>query len=151
MKTLGLFTDLSPLIDQEVAVSDWTDVTQQHIDLFAQATGDHQWIHVDEERARAGPYGTTIAHGFLTVALLPRMFASALCFEGQRRSVNYGLNQVRFPAPVPAGSRVRCRIRLLDYERLEPRELRLTWRVIVEREGADKPVCVAEALQRRYF
>ena len=134
MKILDRLTDLAPLIDQELAVSDWVEVTQRHIDLFAEATGDHQWIHVDAKRARVGPYGTTIAHGFLTVALLPQLFASAIRFEGQLRSVNYGLNQVRFPAPVPVGSRLRCRIRLLDYERFDPCELRLTWRLVVERE-----------------
>ena len=99
--------DLQPLVGHEIGVSDWLTVDQARIDLFAQATGDHQWIHVDPERAAAGPFGTTVAHGFLTLSLVPQLFATAFDIDDVRMGVNYGLNKVRFPAPVPAGSRLR--------------------------------------------
>ena len=122
---------------------------QERIDLFAEATGDHQWIHVDAERASAGPFGTTIAHGFLTLSLLPEMAASAFEVREARMGVNYGLNKVRFPAPVPGGSRVRGHFKLLGYEPLDG-GAQLTTEVTMEREGSDKPVCVAESIGRRY-
>ena len=125
-------------------------VTQQQINLFADATGDHQWIHVDEARAKAGPYGTTIAHGFLTLSLVPKMVESALAIRNLRLSVNYGLNRVRFPAPVPAGSRLRARIKLLETEPVPDDGMQIVWQITVEREGGDKPVCVAESVTRRY-
>jgi acyl dehydratase len=141
---------LPPLVGQELAVSDWITVTQQQIDLFADATGDHQWIHVDPERAKSGPFGGTIAHGFLTLSLLPRMVESALDIRNLRMSVNYGLNRVRFPSPVPAGSRLRARIKLLECEPLPGDGMQIVWQVTVEREGSDKPACVAESVTRRY-
>ncbi len=150
MKTFASLAELPPLVGQELAVSDWITVTQQQIDLFADATGDHQWIHVDPERAKSGPFGTTIAHGFLTLSLLPRMVESALEIRQQRMSVNYGLNRVRFPAPVPAGSRLRARIKLLECEPLPDDGMQIVWQVTVEREGGEKPVCVAESVTRRY-
>ena len=134
---------------QEIALSDWITVDQHRIDLFADATGDHQWIHLDAERAAKGPFGTTIAHGFLTLSLLPEMSASAMEVRDTRMGVNYGLNKVRFPAPVPSGSRLRGRFKLLAYEPLEG-GAQLTVEVTMEREGSDKPVCVAESLARRY-
>jgi acyl dehydratase len=150
MKTFQKLAELVPLVGQEVATSDWITVTQQQVDQFAQATGDHQWIHVDVERAKNGPFGAPIAHGFLTLSLLPRFFESALEVLDTRMGVNYGLNRVRFTAPVPVGSRLRARIRLLACEPIPDNGYQMTWGVTVEREGSDKPVCIAESLTRRY-
>jgi acyl dehydratase len=125
-------------------------VDQATIDKFADATGDHQWIHVDPVRAAAGPFGTTIAHGYLTLSLLPRLAESALKIDDVRMGVNYGLNRVRFPAPVPVGSRIRARLNLLGYEPIEG-GAQLVMAVTMEREGGDKPVCVAETVSRRYL
>jgi acyl dehydratase len=150
MKTLEHLSELAALVGQEVAVSDWLTVTQQQIDLFAQATGDHQWIHVDVERAKAGPFGAPIAHGFLTLSLLPKFFETAFEIRDSRMGVNYGLNKVRFTAPVPVGSRLRGRIKLLVCEPIDNQGMQMTWQVTVEREGGDKPVCIAESLTRRY-
>jgi acyl dehydratase len=140
---------LAQRIGEEVAVGDWITVDQGMIDDFARATGDHQWIHVDPVRAAAGPFGATIAHGFLTLALLPRMAESAITFDDVRMGLNYGLNKVRFPAPVPVGSRLRGRFRLLAYEPL-PGGAQVTMEVTMQREGSDKPVCVAESISRRF-
>lgn len=136
-------------VGDQIGISDWIVVDQPRIDAFARATGDHQWIHVDPVRAAAGPYGTTIAHGFLTLSLLPEMAESAFEVLGLRMGVNYGLNKVRFPAPVPSGSRVRGVFRLLGFERLDG-GAQLTVEVTMQREGGDKPVCVAESVTRRY-
>ena len=122
---------------------------QHRIQLFADATGDHQWIHVDVERAKAGPFGAPVAHGFLTLSLLPEMAASAFDAADTRMGVNYGLNKVRFPAPVPVDSRLRGHFKLLAYEPL-PGGAQLTVEVTMEREGSAKPVCVAESVTRRY-
>ncbi len=149
MKVFPSIESLREHLGQELAVSDWITVSQERIDQFAQATGDHQWIHVDPVRAAAGPFGTTIAHGFLTLSLLPEMSASAMDVQGTRMGVNYGLNKVRFPAPVPSGSRVRARFRLTGYDEIEG-GAQITMEVTMEREGSDKPVCVAESLSRRY-
>jgi acyl dehydratase len=150
MKTLDSLAELPALVGQEVAVSEWLAVTQEQINLFAQATGDHQWIHVDVERAKAGPFGAPIAHGFLTLSLLPKFFETAFEIRDSRMGVNYGLNKVRFTSPVPVGSRLRGRIKLLACQPIENNGMQMTWQVTVEREGADKPVCVAESLTRRY-
>lgn len=149
MRTFDHLADLQPLLGQLVATSEWITVTQERIDQFAQATGDLQWIHVDPKRAAAGPFGTTIAHGFLTLSLLPEMGASAFSVNGVRMGVNYGLNKVRFPAPVPAGSRLRGHFKLIGYETIEG-GAQVTVEVTMEREGSTKPVCVAESLSRRY-
>ena len=149
-KTFRSYSEVTASIGQEVAVTDWIEVTQAQIDLFAQATGDHQWIHTDPARAAAGPFGTTIAHGFLTLSLMPRFMEAAFEVEGTKMGVNYGLNRVRFPAPVPAGSRLRARLALTAAEAVQPDGMQMTWEVTVEREGGDKPVCVAEALVRSY-
>jgi acyl dehydratase len=130
-------------------VSGWVAVDQARIDAFAGATGDHQWIHVDPVRAAAGPFGATVAHGFLTLSLLPLMAESAFEVRGIRMGVNYGLNRVRFPAPVPVGSRLRGRFKLVRYEPLDG-GAQLTTEVTMEREGSTKPVCVAESVARRY-
>ena len=150
MKTFNSLSEIPAAIGQEVAVSDWVTVTQEHINQFAQATGDHQWIHVDVERAKAGPFGAPIAHGFLTLSLLPKFFESSFEIKGSRMGVNYGLNKVRFMAPVPVDSRLRARMKLLACENVDQGGVQMTWEVTVEREGADKPVCVAQSLVRRY-
>jgi len=149
MRSFEHLADFAPLVGQEIALSDWITVDQHRINLFADATGDHQWIHLDAERAAKGPFGTTIAHGFLTLSLLPEMSAAAFEVRDTRMGVNYGLNKVRFPAPVPSGSRLRGRFKLLAYEPLEG-GAQLTVEVTMEREGSNKPVCVAESLARRY-
>ena len=149
MRTFEHLAELQALVGQEVAVSDWITVDQQRIDRFADATGDRQWIHVDPVRAAAGPFGATVAHGFLTLSLLPELSASAIDVCDTRMGVNYGLNRVRFPAPVPSGSRLRGRFRLLAYEPIAG-GAQLTMEVTMERQGSDKPVCVAESVARRY-
>jgi len=149
MRSFATIAELQPLVGQDVAVSDWIDVTQERIQLFADATGDHQWIHLDRERAAKGPFGTTIAHGFMTLSLLPEMAASAMEVRDTRMGVNYGLNRVRFPAPVPSGSRLRGHFKLLRFEPLDG-GAQLTFEVRMEREGSDKPVCIAESVGRRY-
>ena len=141
--------DLEARVGSEIAVSPWLAVEQERIDLFARATDDHQWIHVDPERARSGPFGGTIAHGFLTLSLLSRMMKEAVEVSGVRMSVNYGLNRVRFTAPVPSGARVRARLVLGKHEKLEG-GVQLTWSITVEREGGDRPCLVAEWLVRHY-
>ena len=150
MKTFQTIADLAACIGQVVAVSDWTTITQQQVNMFADATDDHQWIHVDPEKAAAGPFGGPIAHGFLTLSLLPKFFESSFEIVGSRMGVNYGLNKVRFMAPVPVGSRLRASMKLLASEPIDNNGVQMTWEVTVEREGSGKPVCVAESLVRRY-
>lgn len=150
MRRFERLADLQPLVGQHVADSDWILIDQRRIDLFAEATGDHQWIHVDPARAATGPFGTTVAHGFLTLSLLPEMGAAAFAVADMKMGINYGLNRVRFPAPVPVGSRVRGRFTLLAYEVLEG-GAQLTMEVTIEREGSAKPVCIAESVSRRYL
>jgi acyl dehydratase len=142
-------TSLQQRVGEELAVGDWVTVDQATIDKFAEATGDRQWIHVDAERAKQGPFGTTIAHGFLTLSLLPRLAESAITIDDVRMGVNYGLNRVRFPAPVPSGSRIRARMKLLAYDAIDG-GAQLVMEVTMERDGGDKPVCVAETVSRRY-
>ena len=149
MKTFEHLADLQPLVGQVIGESDWITVDQPRIDLFADATEDHQWIHVDPVRAKAGPFGTTVAHGFLTLSLMARMFATAFAVSDTRMGVNYGLNKVRFPAPVPVGSRLRGRFTLLAYEAIDG-GAQLVIEVTMEREGSSKPVCVAESVTRRF-
>ncbi|VXB07270.1 MaoC family dehydratase [Massilia sp. 9I] len=145
------FAELPQLVGTEVAVSNWFEVGQQRIDAFAKATEDRQWIHVDPERcARESPFGAPVAHGFLTLSLLPAMLESALAIHGMRMGLNYGLNKVRFPAPLPAGSRVRGRWLLAACEAIEG-GVQLTWKVTIEPDGQGaKPVCAAEFLVRAY-
>lgn len=149
-KTFEKITDLQALVGQELGVSDWITIDQERINLFAEATGDRQWIHLDAARAAEGPFGTTIAHGFLTLSLLPEMTASAFSVKETRMGVNYGLNKVRFPSPVPVNSKVRGRFKLVAYEPLEG-GAQMTVEATMEREGGTKPVCVAESLSRRYW
>ena len=149
MKSFNHLAEMQAMVGQNIGTSAWITVTQERVNLFADATGDHQWIHVDPERAAKGPFGTTIAHGFLTLSLLPEMSASAMEVLDTRMGVNYGLGKVRFPAPVPVGSRLRGHFKLTKFEPLEG-GAQLTVEVTMEREGSDKPVCVAESLARRY-
>jgi len=143
--------DLEHRVGEEIAVSPWVDMPQERIDLFAKATEDFQWIHVDPARAKDSPFGTTIAHGFLTLSMLPKLTESTFDYSARKMGVNYGLNKVRFTAPVPAGSRIRGRYTLANFERLEGNGVQVTWRVTIEREGGDKPVCVAESIGRHYY
>jgi acyl dehydratase len=143
--------ELVAAVGEELGVSDWLEVDQKRIDLFADATGDHQWIHVDPERAAEGPFGSTIAHGYLTLSLLPALVPQTLRVEGVRMGVNYGVNKVRFPAPVPVGSRVRARVQLADVSAVGDDAVQVAAKVTVEREGGDKPVCVAETLSRYFW
>ena len=138
-------------VGEEIAVSPWLEITQERIDLFAKATEDFQWIHVDPERAKGSPFGTTIAHGFLTLSMLPKLTESTFQFADRKMGVNYGLNRVRFTAPVPAGSRIRGRFTLAKFEKIEGNGVQTTWSVTLEREGGDKPVMVAETISRHYF
>jgi acyl dehydratase len=148
MITLDVRT-LADRVGQEIAVGDWFEIAQTRIDRFADATGDHQWIHVDGARAAESPFGSTIAHGFLTLSLMSTLIREAIDFRGLRMAINYGLNRVRFVSPVPSGSRVRARIVCAAVEE-QGGSHQATWRVTVEREGGGKPALVAEWLVRYY-
>ena len=148
--TIASLEALEQRVGKEVAVSDWLRVDQERIDRFAEATGDRQWIHVDPARAQAeSPFGATIAHGYLTLSLIPHMMLETLDVEGGRMSINYGLDRVRFPAPVRSGERIRSRFTLARLEHI-PGGIQLTWHVLVEIEGSHKPACVAEMIARHY-
>lgn len=150
MLEIASLEQLKELVGKEVAVSKWQTISQKQVDQFAEATGDTQWIHVDVERARRElPYGGTVAHGFLTLALLPRFLSETMRMTNVTMLVNYGLNRVRFPAPLPVGSKVRGHLKLLAVEDI-PGGAEMTWDISVERDGEPKPVCVAEAVFRRY-
>lgn len=151
MRHFAHLQDLAALVGQPIGDSEWVVVDQHRIDAFAEATSDHQWIHVDAERAAAGPFGTTVAHGYLTLSLMPLLRASAFTIDDVHMGVNYGVNRVRFPAPVPSGSRVRAHFKLLAFESL-PGEgwAQLTIEATIEREGSAKPVCVAELVTRHH-
>ena len=140
---------MSAHVGQDIGTSDWLLIDQARIDLFAQATGDHQWIHVDPARAADGPFGATVAHGFLTLSLLPALFATGFDIAYVRMGINYGLNRVRFANPVRVGSRVRGHFKLLACEPLEG-GVQLTVQATIELEGSAKPACVAETVSRRY-
>lgn len=148
--TFGSLDELLALKGTEVVVSDWLEITQERVDRFAQATDDHQWIHVDPERARReSPFGAPIAHGFLTLSLLSKFINESIDFGPSRMGVNYGSNRVRFTDPVPVGARIRARLKLAGVDPIKG-GVQLTWDVTVEREGAAKPCLVAEWLSRRY-
>ena len=149
MTAFAHLADLAVLEGREIGRSDWAVVEQSHIDLFAQATGDAQWIHVDPARAAAGPFGSTVAHGFLTLSLLSDLFAAAVAFEDVRMSLNYGLDRVRFPSPVPVDSRLRA-VCVLDKFEPIPGGAQVTVTITVEREGGAKPACVAEWVTRHF-
>ncbi|MFJ9930754.1 MULTISPECIES: MaoC family dehydratase [Streptomyces] len=142
--------ELKAAVGERLGYTDWLEVDQKRIDLFAEATGDHQWIHVDPEKAAAGPFGTTIAHGYLTLSLLPLFGPQLMAVEGVKMGVNYGTNKVRFPAPVPVGSRLRATATITGVEDVTG-GVQVTVAFSVEREGGDKPVCVAESVSRYYL
>jgi acyl dehydratase len=142
--------ELKAAVGEQLGYTDWLEVDQKRIDLFAEATGDHQWIHVDSVRAASGPFGTTIAHGYLTLSLLPLFGPQLIKVEGVEMGVNYGTNKVRFPAPVPVGSRLRSTATINDVADV-PGGIQVTVAFTVEREGGDKPVCVAESVSRYYL
>jgi acyl dehydratase len=152
MRVFASAAEMAAAVGTELGVSGWVEVTQPRIDAFAEATGDRQWIHIDPERARReSPYGTTVAHGYLTLSMLPVFIYDVIRLDGVRQSVNYGSNRVRFPAPVPAGSRLRGRIRLLAAEPTEGGALRVTLQTTVEVEGSERPACVAETMAVHYW
>jgi acyl dehydratase len=137
-------------VGQHVGNSDWHTVTQEQINAFADATGDHQWIHVNPEQAASGPFGTTIAHGYLTLSMIPMLTSQVSRIAGVKMGVNYGLNKVRFPSPVPSGSKVRASVKLLSVEDV-PGGVQVINEVTIERDGGDKPCCVAETVARVYL
>ena len=143
--------ELERRVGEEVGVSPWLEVTQERIDTFAKAIDDFQWIHVDAARAKDSPFGGTIAHGFLTLSLLSHLSERTFGFTDRKMGVNYGLNRVRFTAPLPSGSRVRARFTLQKFEKLADAGVQVTWSTLVEREGSEKPVLVAEWLGRHYY
>ncbi|MCT2060465.1 MaoC family dehydratase [Dietzia cinnamea] len=146
MRVFEGLDQVSAAIGEHVGYSDWMEITQERVDAFADATGDHQWIHVDPARAAEGPYGTTIAHGYLTLALLPVLGNRVMDIRGFSMMINYGLGKVRFPAPVPVGSRIRAGVELTSLDR-KPSGAQLTTLVTVEIEGGDRPAVVAEAIR----
>ena len=149
MLTINGIDELKSRIGDELGVSDWHEVTQDKIDAFAEVTGDDQWIHIDPERAKDTPFGGTIAHGYYTLSLAPRFSYDLFKLDGIAFGINYGLNKLRFPAPMPVGDRVRMRMELQDVEDI-PGGAQITMKLTFEREGGDKPVCVAESLSRVY-
>ena len=149
MRTISGLDELKQAEGEELGVSDWHKITQADIDAFADVTGDHQWIHVDPERAKDTPFGGTIAHGYFTLSLAPRFTEQVLKMDGFAMAINYGLNKVRFPAPVPVDSQVRMRARLAELSEI-PGGSQMITELTFEREGGDKPVCVAESVVRVY-
>jgi acyl dehydratase len=149
MRTFADFDELRDAIGTTIGTSDWHEVDQQRIDLFAEATGDHQWIHVDPERAKESPFGQTIAHGYLTLSLVPLMAYETYTVQDVRMGVNYGLNKVRFPSPVPSGSRVRAHFELQEVNDIDG-GVQVVNKATVEIEGAEKPAMVAETVSLLY-
>ncbi|WP_407494304.1 MaoC family dehydratase [Pseudooceanicola sp. MF1-13] len=143
--------EFEAMVGQEIGVSDWFEITQERINTFADCTEDWQYIHVDPEKAAETPFGTTIAHGFLTMSMLSAMVYQMPSMEGVTMGVNYGMNKMRFVSPVPVGSKIRGRFVLSKFEEIRPGEVQTTTTVTVEIEGKDKPALVAEWLGRRYF
>ncbi|MDF3280802.1 MaoC family dehydratase [Gordonia polyisoprenivorans] len=142
-RVFGSLDDVKAAIGEDLGSGEWLEITQERVNQFAEATGDHQWIHVDPERAKAGPFGAPIAHGFLTLSLLPMLAGSIFTVEGPKLVINYGMNKVRFPNPVPVGSRIRANAVITSVEE-GPKGVTMVVRNTVEIEGADKPACVAE-------
>jgi acyl dehydratase len=149
MREFPSLAALAESVGQHLGYSDWHEIDQKRVDLFAEATGDHQWIHVDPERAAKGPFKRTIAHGYLTLSLVPMLNAEVYRASGIRMAVNYGLNKVRFPAPLPVGSRVRAGVELAEVTPVDG-GVQVVARVTIEVEGASKPCCVAETVARFY-
>ena len=149
MKTISGIEGYKELAGQPLGESDWLEVDQDRINQFADATGDHQWIHVDVERAKQGPFGAPIAHGFLTLSLIPSLTGGLLKIDGVRMGINYGLNRVRFPSPVRVGSRVKASVKNLSIEDVQG-GIQVVNEVTISIEGQDKPACVAETVSRLY-
>lgn len=147
--TVSQPADLLQLVGKSLGTSQWREITQDDVDLFAKATGDEQWIHVDTERAKTGPFGGTIAHGYMTLSLIAPLFEGVLNVEKLGMGVNYGLNKTRFPAPVPVGSRVRLTANVSDASEIKG-GVQIIVAITIERDGGDKPVCIAEAVLRYY-
>lgn len=154
MRIFSDVREISGLVGQTIAVSDWISITQERVNIFAEATGDFQWIHVDIERARLGPYGGPIAHGFLTLSLIPELSANALKFEQVTMGVNYGLNRVRFPAPVKVGAKLRGQFKLIAFNELphfnDLDGFEIIMEITMETDTGEKPCCIAESISRRY-
>ncbi|CAN5700318.1 3-hydroxyacyl-thioester dehydratase HtdZ [soil metagenome] len=148
MRTFESVDALVAAKGEELGSSDWVTISQEEVNLFADATGDHQWIHVDPEKAASGPFGTTIAHGFMTLSLLPRLMHQIYTVKGIKLAINYGLNKVRFPSPVPVGSKVRATSTLTDTQDVGNGTVQMTVTTVIEIEGAAKPACVAESILR---
>ena len=151
MRVFNDFNELKAAAGTEVGVSDWIEITQDRINQFAEATGDEQWIHVDTERAaRESPGGTTIAHGLLSLSLIPMFIRGIIGVKGLKNTLNYGANRIRYLTPVPAGSRLRARVTVLEAEDVPPDGLRVTYKVTIELEGGKRPACVAEVIGQHY-
>ena len=151
MEIISGVDELRAAVGRELGPGEWFTVEQPRVDGFADVTEDHQWIHVDPERAAGGPFGGPVAHGFLTLSLVPFLADGARRLDGVRMGINYGLNKVRFPSPVPVGARVRATVLVTDVDDLTDGGVQVVNRVTVELEGADKPACVAEMVSRAYF
>ncbi len=145
MRVFGTVEEIEAAAGEELGSSDWVEITQERVDQVAEATGDHQWIHVDVEKAKQGPFGGTIAHGYLTLSLVPWLGSQVFSLETPGAKLNYGVNKVRFPSPVPVGSRVRAKV-AVDQVADVPAGKQLTMKYVVEIEGQDKPACVAETV-----
>lgn len=145
MRTFTTFDEVLQAAGEEIGTSDWLEITQERVNTFADATGDHQWIHVDPERAQSGPFGGTIAHGYLTLSLVPGLTDQVMALETPGAKLNYGVNKVRFPSPVLVGSRVRAHVSIGDVSEI-PTGYQLTMKYVVEIEGGDKPACVSESV-----
>jgi len=151
MRVFNDFSELKSAVGTEVGVSDWIEITQDRINQFAEATGDEQWIHVDTERAaRESPGGTTIAHGLLSLSLIPVFIRSIIGVKGLKNTLNYGANRIRYLTPVPAGSRLRARVTVMEAEDVPPDAVRVTYKVTIELEGGKRPACVAEVIGQHY-
>jgi acyl dehydratase len=150
VRTFESTDELIAAVGEQVGHGAWHTVTQEQISGFADATGDHQWIHVDPERAAQGPFGTTVAHGYLTLSMIPMLVAPVMAVRGVRLALNYGLNRVRFPRPLPVGTPVRAEVRIASAERIEPDGVHLVSEVTVAADDGGKPFCVAETVTRYY-
>jgi acyl dehydratase len=151
MRTFTSPEELTAAVGEHLGYSDWHQIDQSQVNLFADATGDHQWIHIDAEKAAQGPFGTTIVHGYLMLSVLPALMAEVYRVQGVVMGVNYGLNKVRFPAPLPTGSKVRVGGTLLSVEPTKDGGYQVVNEATVEREGGEKPCCVAQTIARLYF
>jgi acyl dehydratase len=151
MESYHSVADLEAAVGQEIGPTDWFEIDQQRVNGFADDTEDHQWIHVDVERAKAGPFGGPVAHGFLTLSLIPFLSSQLRRVDNITMGVNYGLDRVRFPAPVRVGRRIRARATIVSLDKLSDEAVHLVTRVTIEVEGSDKPACVADMVSRYYF